>query len=73
MANPLFGLFNNQMSNRPLGNISNLINQFNSFKNTFNGNPQQQVMNLLSSGQMSQQQFGQLQQMAHQFRNILNK
>ena len=71
MANPLFGLFNNQMSNTPLGNISNLINQFNSFKNTFNGNPQQQVQNLLNSGQMSQQQFAQLQQLAQQFRGFL--
>lgn len=72
MPNPLLGFFNNSMSNTPLGNLSNLISQFNNFKNTFNGDPKQQVMNMLSSGQMSQEQFTQLQQMANQFRNILN-
>lgn len=66
MPNPLLGFFNNT----PLGNLSSLITQFNNFRNTFTGDPKQQVQNLLESGQMSQQQFAQLQQMAEQFRGL---
>lgn len=73
MANPLFGFFNNGMSNNPFGNISNLVNQFNNFKNTFSGDPRLQIQNLLNSGQMSQQQFEQLKQMANQFQRFLKK
>lgn len=53
----------------PLGNIMNLINQFNQFKNNFQGDPRAQVQQLLNSGQMSQQQLNQLQNMAKQFRD----
>lgn len=70
MANPLFGLLNN---NSLFGNISNLINQFNEFKNTFSGNPQQQVQNLLNSGQMSQQQFANIYKLAQQFQSLLGQ
>ena len=45
----------------------NMIQQFNQFRQTFQGDPQQQVQQLLNSGQMTQEQFNQLQQMAQQF------
>ena len=67
--NPLFNLLG---GNSPmplpgeLGNIQNLMQQFNQFKSTFQGNPQQQVQGLLNSGRMSQAQFNQLQKMAQQ-------
>lgn len=50
-----------------------MINQFNQFRQQFNGDPKQTVQNLLNSGQMSQQQFNQLQQQATQFQQILNQ
>ena len=49
-----------------IGNPMDLMNKFNEFKRNFTGNPQQMVMNMLNSGQMSQQQFNQLQTMAQQ-------
>lgn len=69
MANPFYR--NNMTNNNPFGNISQLINQFNQFKQTINGNPQQMVQNLLQSGKMSQQQFDYLQGLAKQFQQFL--
>jgi hypothetical protein len=52
--------------------MANMMNQFNQFRNTFRGNPQQIVMNMLSNGQMSQQQFNQLKNMAYQFQKKMH-
>lgn len=77
---PLFNILNNnipaqnnysQMNNNFMGNMLNMINQFNNFKKNFQGDPEQQVKQLLSSGQMTQQQFNQLSQMAKQLQNFL--
>lgn len=57
--------------NNPFGNMMNMMQQFNQFRSTFQGNPQQKVQELLSSGQMSQQQFNQLSQMAQMFRGFM--
>ena len=58
---------NNNMFQR-LGGAQNFINQFNQFCQNFGNqqNPQAIVQQLLDSGQMSQQQFNQLSQMANQ-------
>ena len=48
-------------------NPMQMIQQFMQFK----GDPKQEVQNLLNSGQMSQQQYNQLQGMATQFQNLL--
>lgn len=76
---PLFNLLNNNgmgmnnmMPTNPMSNMMNLINQFNQFKNNFRGNPEQQVRQMLNSGQMTQNQFNQLSQMANMFSNIFN-
>lgn len=48
------------------GNFANFQSQFNQFSRQMaNTNPQQAVQNLLNSGQMSQEQFNQLSQMAN--------
>lgn len=77
-ANGLGGLF---------GNMSNLMNMFNQFKNNLigalmsmgynipqniQGNPEAIVNYLKNSGQMSEQQFNQLSNFAHQFQNGMN-
>ena len=67
MANSLFNTFGNQ------NQYTGMIQQFQQFKRTFQGNPQQMVMDLLNSGRMSPQQFNQLQSMAQQMRGILGK
>ena len=70
MSNPLFNLLNNQM---PMGNMASMINQFNQFRNNFKGDPKQVVQQMLNSGQISQEQFNQVSQMATQFQKMLGK
>lgn len=53
-------------------NFINMINQFNQFKSTFQGDPKQCVQNMLDSGRMSQEQFNQLSAMAQFFKNFLH-
>lgn len=50
-----------------------MIQQFAQFKNSFSGNPQQEVQKLLQSGQMNQSQLNQLQSMAQQFSQLLGQ
>lgn len=68
MGNPLFNQFGNQNNN-----MSDFINQIMDFKKNFTGNAKQEVEKLLSSGQMSQQQFNQLSQIANQILPFLPK
>lgn len=51
--------------------MQNLMNQFNQFRQSFSGDPKQQVQNMLNSGQMSQAQFNRLAQMANQIRGMM--
>lgn len=59
------------MFNNPLGNMFNFINQYNQFKNSFQGDPKAKVQELLNSGRMTQEQYNQLQAMAKQLEGIL--
>lgn len=69
--NPFYNPSQNQpwntFSNSPFGNMMNMMAQFNQFRQNFRGDPKQKVQELLNSGQMSQQQFDQLSQIAQQF------
>ena len=53
-------------------NPMQMIQQFNQFKKTFQGDPKAEVQKLLTSGKLSQQQLNQLQTMAQQFQGLLN-
>lgn len=61
MSNPIFNLM--QSSPAPQGNM---MGQLMNFARTIQGNPEQIVRGLLSSGRMSQQQFEQFAQTARQ-------
>ena len=65
--NSLFNDFKPQQNN----SMNNFLNQFNQFKSTFTGNPEQQVKQLLSSGRMSQEQFNQFAQTANQLQKLI--
>ena len=69
--NPLFNMFGNQQG--PFNDMNNVINQFNQFQSTFQGDPKQKVQELLNSGQMSQEQFNQLSSMAQVFQTLLGR
>lgn len=61
----------NDFNPNPMNRMGNLINQFNQFRSTFSGNPEQQVKQLLQSGKMSQDQFNQLAQTANQLYRLM--
>ena len=61
MANPLYNAMGIQSNP-----MTDLIRQAKQFKNQFNGNPRQEVERLLQTGQMSQQDFNRLSQIAQQ-------
>lgn len=70
MANQLFNMLGGQQQMNPM---TNLVNQLNQFRQSFSGDPKQQVQQLLNSGRMSQNQYNQLSQMATQIQNMLIK
>lgn len=71
MSNPLFNALGGGM---PQGNgPMQMIQQFMQFKQNFKGDPKAEVQKMLQSGQISQQQLNQVQQMAGQFQNLLKK
>lgn len=59
-----------QMFNQNNG-MNQMIIDFQNFKKQFNGDPHQIVMNMLKSGQITQQQLNQAQAMANQLQGIL--
>ena len=54
-------------------NQKNMMMQFEEFRKTFTGNPQEEVQKLLDSGKMSADQFNRLSQMATQFQSMFGK
>ena len=64
--NPLF-----QMMSNPGGNVMNLLQQFKQVRSTFQGNPQEQVQQLLRSGRVSQAQYENAVKMAQQLQGLL--
>lgn len=68
-----FGSMNVNGLMSSMGGAMNMMQQFNQFRQQLQGNPQQQsqqaqfiIQNALNSGQMNQNQFSQLLQMAQQ-------
>ena len=66
--NSLFNDFQQPNSTNQMGDF---VNQFNKFRSTFMGNPEQQVKQLINSGKMSQEQFNQYAQMANQLSKLI--
>lgn len=67
MANPLFSM----LGGNQFGNLSGLVQQFQQFKRTFQGNPQQQIQQMLNSGKVTQEQYNRTVQMAQAFQQML--
>ena len=72
MAN---SVINSSMGMLPQKNNSmvtpEMLQQFKQFKNTFRGNPKQQVMNMIKQGMRSNQQLQQAMNMAQQIQGFL--
>lgn len=75
MSNPLFNLFKGGQTPMPgrMGNMQNIFQQFQQFRNGFNGDPRQQVQQMLNTGKISQADYNRAVQMANQFSKMFNK
>lgn len=71
MANPLFQALGGGQMPGAMGQFQNMVQQFRQFRQTFQGDPKAEVEKLVQSGKISQQQLNQLQQVAGQFRQLL--
>ena len=71
MSNSLFQqLGGNRMSGQ-MGQFQKMVQDFRQFQASFQGDPKAEVMKLVQSGKINQQQLDQLQMMAQQFRAFL--
>ena len=69
MPNPFSGMNNAPMPG-PFGNMQQMVQSFKQFRQTFQGDPKQTVMNMVNSGKISQSQLNMAQQMASQFQDM---
>lgn len=70
--NPILEQLNRTQTTVSRNNPIEMLKQFNEFKRNMQGKDTQKiVMDLLSSGRMSQQQFESLKQQAQQLQNFL--
>ena len=60
MSNPLFGMMQGQMP------MNGMMQKFQQFRQMFKGDPQQQIQQMLNSGQVSLAQYNQAVQTAQQ-------
>lgn len=67
-------MFNFQQN--PMSNMTNFMNSFNNFKQSLGNNPsqyaEQMVKQMLNTGQVSQEQFNQVSQMATMLQKQFN-
>lgn len=71
MPSSVYQQLNN--SNNNINFFQDLTNQFNEFRKTLQGDPEQIGLQLLKSGRMSQQDYNYLRQMALQIKPFLFK
>lgn len=64
MSNPLFNMLGGNA-------LPPIVQQFMQFKNSFKGNPREQVQNLLNSGKVSQNQYNAAVKKAQDMQKIL--
>lgn len=71
MANPLFQALGGGRLPGPMGNFQQMMQQFQQFRQSFQGDPKAEVEKLVQSGKISQQQLNQLQQAATAFQSLM--
>jgi len=70
MSNPLYAMFGG-LNAMPNNGMANLLKQFQQFRQSFNGNPHEQVQQLLNSGKVSQEQYNRAVQMANMLQQMM--
>lgn len=72
MSNPLFNaLGGGTKMPGMMGQFQQMMQQYQHFRQTFRGDPKAEVEKLVQSGQITQEQLNQVQQMAQQFAQFL--
>lgn len=74
MANSIIGSSNSGQNQTPAtqgGLNPQMLQQLNTFKQTYKGNPKQAVMQMLQRGQITNPQLQQAMQMARQIQNLI--
>ena len=61
---------NMNQTNRP---INAFMQRFNMFRNSFQGDPNQKIQEMLNSGQISQEQYNRAAQQARTIQQFINK
>ena len=56
--------------NNPFQNMQIMMQKFNQFKQSFNGNASQQIQQMMNSGRVNQSQYNQAVRMAQQFQRM---
>ncbi len=59
------------LNGNPMMQFQQMMNQFQQFKQTFQGDPNAEIEKLLQSGRISQQQLNKVQQMAKMFQSLM--
>lgn len=67
MSNPLY----NSMNSVP-NNMNGFFQRLNQLKQTFKGDPRQQIQNMLNSGQVSQADYNRAVQMAQNIQKMMH-
>ena len=70
MNNPIYQQLGNAVP-QGMENMQNMIQRFQKFKQSFSGDPRQQVQQLLNSGRVSQSQYNSAVQMAQQMQKMM--
>ena len=71
MSSPLYQMYG-QQSQQPARQPQNIVSEFMNFRNNFQGDPKAQVMNMLTSGRVSQAEYNQAVQQANQLYSMMN-
>lgn len=69
MSNPLFSMFGG-MNAMPNNSMMQMVRQLMQFKQSFKGDPRQQVQQMLNSGQVTQEQYNRAVQMANMLQQM---
>lgn len=73
MSSPLFDMMGDNQMSGPMGQMQQMLSAFQEFKSSFKGDAREEVQKLLNSGQMTQQQYNELQQMANQMARMMGR
>ena len=68
MNNQLFNLLGGQMNQNPM---MQMVQRFQQFRQSFRGDPNQQIQQMLNSGKVNQQQYNQAVNLAQQLQRMM--